>query len=113
MAGISDNLLVCSDNPWSTRPVIQNNTDSETKKSDFNNRHGDGPAPETIEANRTGEFKHFADDKGSYGGVAYQVVNGGKWIIAWKNLLNVNNKVLYYIVYVTNNKLSIPFTALK
>ncbi|XWS64827.1 hypothetical protein CRYUN_Cryun05aG0037700 [Craigia yunnanensis] len=46
--------------------------------------------PETIEANRTDEFKYFADGQGSYGGVAYKVVNGGKWIVAWKDLLNVN-----------------------
>ena len=93
-----------------THVAVQNNTDIELKKLTNVDRLVSEAAPGTIPAYKTGDFKDYNENE--IGKVVYEVKNKeAKWIILWQ--LFDANKVLYYIVFVTNNKLPIPFTAFK
>ncbi|KAL4289595.1 hypothetical protein GQ457_14G021040 [Hibiscus cannabinus] len=94
-----------------TQGTLENNSNDGLSLSGFNDWSGSGTCPNVTPAKLSLTFCHNADAQGagSKGGVVYTVGNGGiKWVIAWSNMQNDENKV-----YVDITDTAVDWSAVK
>ncbi|KAK8999092.1 hypothetical protein V6N11_070270 [Hibiscus sabdariffa] len=83
-----------------TDVTLENSTDDSFILYDLHNWYGSANYPQVVPAQLSEKVKHQADPQTgcSKGGVAYTIKNNIRWVVAWSNMKDKENKVYIDII---------------